>query len=594
MTKSNKKVNIKRNIKIYLGFLGKYKILVAAILFFVLLTETIHVAERYIFKILVDRGEQFSAGSIVSSIFVNICIILAVVFISMLIFKVIFKWLNMHLLNILETDLILDLKRYYFNHILTLSHSFHVSHKTGSLISRMSRGGSAMERITDSIVFSFAPLVFQLAVAFFSVIYFSTIPAIILGVTITAFITYNYYTQKIQRVANRKANQNEDIEKASIADIFTNMDAIKYFGKEEYIKGRFVKLTQNTKAAFLKHWNYFRWIDAGQTLILGIGTVLIVYFPLIQFINKEITLGTLVFIYTVYLNLLGPLFGFVHGMRDVQRVMIDFEDLFQYGDIQQEVKDKENAKEPNFTRGTIEFKDVSFSYGSRKIFPNLNIKVNENEKVAIVGHSGSGKTTLIKLLYRLYDVNSGSITIDGEDIKNFKQESLRSSLSIVPQEGILFDDTLYNNIAFSNPKATRKEVMNAIKSAQLQEFIQKLPKKEDTIVGERGVKLSGGERQRVSIARAILANQKILVLDEATSSLDSQTESQIQGALQELMKGRTSIIIAHRLSTIMRADKIIVMEKGKISQIGTHRELIKQPGIYQHLWKLQKGGYIGE
>jgi len=225
---------------------------------------------------------------------------------------------------------------------------------------------------------------------------------------------------------------------------------------------------------------------------------------------------------------------------------------------------------------------------------NFNLKIKPGEKVAFVGRSGSGKTTLVKLLYRLYDVDSGEILIDGKNIKEFKQESLRDELSVVPQEAILFDDTIYNNIAFSNLKASHNDVIKAMKFAQLDKFVAELPRKERTIVGERGVKLSGGEKQRVSIARAILANKKVLVLDEATSSLDSQTEHDIQRDLQKLMEGRTSIIIAHRLSTIMRADKIVVMEKGRIVQIGKHRELVKKRGIYRKLWNFQKGGFIGD
>ena len=226
------------------------------------------------------------------------------------------------------------------------------------------------------------------------------------------------------------------------------------------------------------------------------------------------------------------------------------------------------------------------------MFRNFNLKIKKGEKVALVGRSGCGKTTLVKLLYRFYDVNSGKILIDSKNIKEFRQESLRSEMGVVPQECILFDDTIYNNIKFANPKASRREIMRAIRFAQLDKVIKGFLKKENTIVGERGIKLSGGEKQRVSIARAVLANKKVLVLDEATSSLDSETEHDIQESLQKLLKNRTSMIIAHRLSTIMKADRIIVMKKGKIVQEGNHFELIRQGGEYKKLWDLQKGGYI--
>jgi len=276
-----------------------------------------------------------------------------------------------------------------------------------------------------------------------------------------------------------------------------------------------------------------------------------------------------------------PLFSFVHGMRGFYRSMADFQALFEYMDYENEIKDASRAKNLVVRRGDIEFKNVEFHYTKKKrIFKNFNLKIKQREKVALVGPSGCGKSTLIRLLYRLYDPQDGAIYIDGKDLKQFKQESLRSELSIVPQECVLFDDTIYNNIAFSRPGATKKEVLQATHFGQLDRIIRDFSEGVNTIVGERGVRLSGGEKQRVSIARAILANKKVLILDEATSSLDSETEHEIQHDLDKLMEGRTSIIIAHRLSTIMKADKIIVMENGKITQIGTHNQLIKNPGTF--------------
>jgi len=342
----------------------------------------------------------------------------------------------------------------------------------------------------------------------------------------------------------------------------------------------------------MKYVGHFRWIDSVHSLIIGIGTFLVLYFPLVRFLNGEITLGTIVFIYSVYALMIEPLYSFVYGLRNVYKALADFQSLFEYGKIEQKVKDAPNAKNLVIKDGEIEFKDVSFGYGNRKIFENLNLTIPKNKKIALVGHSGSGKTTLVKLLYRLYDINSGQILIDGNDIREFKQQSLRSEMSIVPQECILFDDTIYNNIAFSKPSASKEQVLNAIKFAHLDKIIETFPDKEDTVVGERGVKLSGGEKQRVSIARAILADKEVLVLDEATSALDSETEYEIQKDLTKLMGGRTTIVIAHRLSTIMHADKIVVFKEGKIVQEGKHPQLIEELGEYKKLWRLQKEGYL--
>jgi ATP-binding cassette subfamily B protein len=593
-TKEGNEVHLWDNFKVYLTFLKNYKFIFLVLLFVVLISESIEIGERYLFKVLVDKGTAYSAGTLIAAAFVQIVLILAIIFISIWIMKIAFKWVTFHFINKIESGLIIDLKRYYFNHILGLSHGFHVSHKTGALISRISRGSGAIETMTDTIIFNFSPLVLQFIVAAVSMASFSIKPVIILFVTMIVFIGFNFFSQLRQTPLQHNANRASDMEKANIADMMTNIDAIKYFGKEDIVKGRFAKISENTKKTTLIHWDYWKMHEVIQSTIIGFGTFSILFFTVKDFLVGALTLGDLTFIYTVYISLLGSLFSFTSGMRQFNRVMVDFEDLFQYGRVSNDIKDSENAGKYAVMGGEVEFREVSFNYGKRKIFDKLNLKVNQNEKVALVGHSGSGKTTLVKLLYRLYDVDKGEILIDGINIKDFKQETLRSELSIVPQEGILFDDTLYNNIAFSNPKATRKQVFDAIKFAQLDEFVKKLPNKEETIVGERGVKLSGGERQRVSIARAILANKKILVLDEATSALDSQTEHSIQADLRRLMQGRTSIIIAHRLSTIMHADKIVVFDKGKVVQIGTHKDLIRKPGMYRQLWRLQKGGYIGE
>jgi ATP-binding cassette subfamily B protein len=588
----NEKIDFRHNLKIYFELLKRHKLIFIFLIFLILIIEASDIVVPYLFKIITDNAAGFIAGTLMRNAFVEILLNVLFAYLILLVIKSISEWLHIHFLNILDSNLMMDLKRRFFNHLIHLHYGFHTSHKTGSLISKLLRGSGSMERFTDVIAFNVAPLMFSFIVTGASIFYFDAFSALIVALVVIIFIGYSLFMQNLQKDANVRANENEDYEKGIISDFFTNIDSIKFFGKEFNIKNKYKKLSEITRISRLKHWGFFRWMSGGQALILGIGTLALVYFPMTKFLDNELSIGTLVFIYTAFGNLVGLLFRFIHGIRGFYTSMADFHSLFKYEKIHNEIKDIQDAKEIDIKKGEIEFKNLTFGYKKNKLFSNFNLKIPKNKKVALVGHSGSGKTTLVRLLYRLYDVDGGKILIDGKDIKNVKQESLRSELSIVPQECVLFDESIYNNIAFSNPKAKREDVIKAMKFAQLLNVVSTFPKKEKTIVGERGVKLSGGEKQRVSLARAILADKKILVLDEPTSSLDSKTEYEIQKGMDELMKDRTSIIIAHRLSTIMNSDMIIVMDKGKIVQKGTHKELIRKKGVYKELWDLQKGGYI--
>ena len=587
-----KDIEFKYNLSIYFSFIKKYKVMFIAIILIVFFMESLHLTEKLLFKLIIDKGTEFTAGTLSKSAFIQSLTTIAFYFILITLILIIFYWMRPHLLNRLNSKVITDLKRRFFKHILDLDHNFHTTHKTGSLISRLTRGSGAIERMTDIITFNFLPLVVQIIIVTIAISFFDlTAVAIIIGITFILLV-YSFIIQRLQESSSIIANQKEDLEKGNMADFFTNVDSIKYYGKERIINKKYSDLSEETRLAYLKNWDYFRLMRIGQAIIIGSGTLLLIYSVMLKFLAGNLTLGTVTLIYTAYASVLMYMFAFVGGLRGLYRSMADFQELFQYNKLTNEIKNKPGSINLKIRRGTVEFRDVNFKYGRRQIFENFNLKIKENEKVAFVGHSGSGKTTLVKLLNRFYDVDSGSILIDGKDIKDFRQESIRSGTGIVPQECILFDDTLYNNIKFADPYASREQVLKAIKFAQLDKIIELFPDKEKTIVGERGVRLSGGEKQRVSIARAILANKKILVLDEATSSLDSETEHEIQKSLKELLEGRTSIIIAHRLSTIMNADRIIVLKNGKIIQEGKHYQLLSKPGEYRKLWNLQKGGYI--
>ncbi|MAF36714.1 hypothetical protein CL622_06375 [archaeon] len=587
-----RQIDYKYNFQLYWSLLKKYKWMLFFVLLLTLVTEATYTLDKFLFKVVIDDGTRFAANELLKSVYVQTLLILLLIYLTSISIRTVSRWVNLHVFHKLEGNLMVDLKTKFFNHLVHLSHNFHTTHKTGSLISRLVRGGGSVERMTDLVVFNVAPLIFQVIVVGASLFYFDRASGVVLFVMAITFIGYSIFIQRTKQEANMIANDTEDIEKANISDYFTNIDSIKHFGKEHVIKRKFSRLTHNTKKAMIRNWNYFRWLDAGQMFILGVGLLLLVYFPITKFLAGALTIGTLVFIYTVYGNLIGPLFGFVHGIRQFYRSMADFESLFQYHKIENEIKDASNAKPLQIKGGSIEFRGVTFTYYKNPLLKDFDLMIQPQKKIALVGHSGSGKSTLIKLLYRLYDPERGGIYIDGKNIRECRQETLRSELSIVPQEAVLFDDTIFNNIAFSRPGAKREEVFAAMKFAQLDTLVDELPDKEKTIVGERGVRLSGGEKQRVSIARVLLADKKVLVLDEATSALDSKTEHEIQRDLERLMKGRTTIIIAHRLSTIMKADEIIVLEKGKIVQRGTHRQLILKRGVYKQLWNLQKGGYI--
>jgi len=587
------KIDFKYNLSVYYTFIRPYLWLAALVLIVNFVFELSLTIDKILFKFVVDDGTRFAAGSMASEDFISGLLKIGIIFLAIVAGRSIFRFLQLHFTNRLEAKMIFDMKQRYFNHLILLSHDFHTSHKSGSMIARLSRGARALEMFTDVAIFEFAPFVFQFLVVSVSMAYFSMTYALVALGTSAVFLAYSLYMQQIEMRYTLVENNADDAEKGFIGDVFTNVDAIKYYGKERVIGSKYDGKAGATRDAQRAHWDVGRYTWLGQNTIIGIGTFLMVFFPIRDLIAGNLSIGSVVFLFTTYGNLTNPLHGFVRGVRNFYRAMADFESLFRYGKISQTVSDEKGAAPIRIDKGTVEFKNISFSYNSRReVVQEFNLSIKAGEKVALVGHSGSGKTTVVKLLYRFYDVTKGEILIDGIDVRKVSQESLRSEMSIVPQECVLFDDTIYNNVAFSKPDASSNEIMEALKFAQIDRIIEEFPDKEHTIVGERGVKLSGGEKQRVSIARAILANKRIIVLDEATSSLDSMTESEIQRDLAALLSGRTSIIIAHRLSTIMKADRVIVLHRGRIVEEGTHSELVAKNGHYRKLWELQRNGYI--
>jgi len=587
------KNNIKEDLKYYFDIAKPYWFMFILVMGLITFGYLIEFGQNFIYKTIIDSGTDFAAKLITKDAFVQIAINLGIIFFVSVLIAGLLRYFRLVFLNKLEVDMMRDIKQDIFDHLIELSHRFHSSNRTGSLISRLIRSGKSVESLTDFFTFHGGPLVIKLVIGFIVIAFFDLSSAIVVVVMALIFMGYSVILLQKQQIANVAKNEQEDYEKAFISDTFTNIETVKNFGKENRMKGLFEKISALSSEKWLIFWNYYNTTEAGHVMIIGFGTIAIMYFTIIRFIAGDLTMGSVVFIYTSYIGLTLPLYEFFWGVRRLCEGLADLDAVVKYKKTESEIKDKVNAKNLSVREGRVEFRNVSFGYNlKKKIINNFNLSVLPREKIAFVGHSGAGKTTIIKLLYRLYEPQEGEILIDGKNINSVTQESLRNELSIVPQECVLFNDSIYNNVLFSNPSAMKEKVFDALKAAQLFDFVNSLPDKENTTVGERGIKLSGGEKQRLSIARAILADKKILILDEATSSLDSKTEYEIRAALEKLMRGRTTIIIAHRLSTIMNADKIIVMKKGAVEQIGTHDELSKKKGIYSSLWDLQKTGVI--
>tara|TARA_Y100000310_G_scaffold79380_1_gene76102 strand:- start:86 stop:1912 length:1827 start_codon:yes stop_codon:yes gene_type:complete len=597
-------VSHKYNLKILWSYLRQSKKLIFWIILLMLAVEVISFADNFIFKFLVDKATEFGVGDLAKEQFLNFMfMIIGIYFFLRGILAPSFHFIRIKLFNRLEGDLMSNLEKDSFWHIMTRSYDFHLNKKTGSIISQMTRGVSKVETMLDSFIFNFIPTIFRIILSIGIIIYFDIITAIILGVMIVLFLLVGVYITEKQRKPQNEANYREDLLKQNVGDVFTNIETVIYFGKESRTQSYFSNISNQLKISRLKFWDLFSWYVLIETVIIAIGTVFIFYFTFTGFVEGRITLGTIALIYSALFRLVPFLFNMMQGYRSFVRSSVDVSALFEMFKVEKKVVDVPKAKTIKISEGEIDFDHVYFTYPKtsmnskekqlEKVLKDFNLKIKKNTKVALVGPSGGGKSTVIKLLYRLFDLDEGTITIDGQEISQVTQESLRNSMSIVTQEPILFDNTIYFNIAYANPKAKKKEVWKAIKFAQLDKLISRLPNGEKTIVGERGVKLSGGEKQRVSIARAILADKKILVLDEATSALDSATEKEIQRDLEKLMKGRTTILIAHRLSTIMKADVIVVIKDGSIVEKGSHRELAnKHGGLYQRLWGLQQGGNL--
>ena len=477
-----------------------------------------------------------------------------------------------------------------FVHMHALSLRFHLERRTGGLSRIIERGTKGIETIVRFTILNSVPtlLEFLLTAIIFGVTYGASY---VLVVALTV-VSYSWFTVKASdwRIAIRREMNDSDTEANTKAiDSLLNFETVKYFGNETMEADRFDRSMARYESAATKTWTSLGWLNFGQGVIfsLGMGAAMVMSAREVQAGTQ--TLGDFVFINALLMQLSIPLnfIGFVY--REIRQGLTDMEEMFNLLSVRREVQDDPDAPPLAVATGAIRFEDVRFSYDQgREILKGISFEVPSGRSVAIVGPSGAGKSTISRLLFRFYDVSAGRITIDGQDIAEVRQDSLRAAIGIVPQDPVLFNDTIAYNIRYGRVDATEAEVRRAAELAQIHHFIESLPDGYDTMVGERGLKLSGGEKQRVAIARTILKAPPILVLDEATSALDTHTEQDIQSALNLVSRERTTLTIAHRLSTIVDADEIIVLRSGQIVERGTHRALLAEGGLYAEMWTMQR------
>ena len=563
-------------------FLLKKKGLFILFLLLVVVSNVAYNLNPYFYRLFVEGIPDLNKSYLINLLFI---------FIGVRLSGVVFDILAFIIGDIILFEAAKNARLSIFKHVSDLDFSFHTNKSTGSLISAFKRG--------DGAFFSFFHDVhvrlFGVFIGFLVMVYFliQLNPLIVGLVTASLILTVVAAKFLVSNNVNKRKffNQEEDKISGIITDNLINFETVKIFAKEFWENKRLSASFKPWTKALWGYGNSFRLIDGTMGLLINLSIFFVLYLSINQAINLRLNVGDFVLITGFLSNFYPKLWDLVWSTRDLAKNYADIEKYFGLLEHKEEVLDPINPIKKRAVEGEIEFKNVSHSYqgGTKNAVKNLSLKIKKGESIAFVGRSGSGKTTITKLLMRFFDPTRGKITIDGIDIKNFTKANLRGFFGVVPQEAVLFNNTIAYNIGYGAKKNMKQGVIRATKMANLSDFIEKLPLKYETNVGERGIKLSGGQKQRLAIARMIMSKPDIIVFDEATSHLDSESEKLIQDAFWKYAQGKTTIIIAHRLSTIAKADRIVVMDKGEIVEIGTHKDLLNNKnGIYNKLWNIQK------
>lgn len=476
-----------------------------------------------------------------------------------------------------------------FRHLHALSLRFHLERQTGGMSRDIERGTRGIQSLISYSLYSILPTLVEMTlVVGFLVLHYDIWFAGIAATALVGYIAFTVVVTEWRTHFRRRMNDLDSRANQKAIDSLLNYETVKYFGNEEYEAQRYDDNLRSYRGAAIRSQNSLSFLNFGQQTIIATGLILILWRATVGVAAGTLTLGDLVLVNTLMIQLYIPLnfLGVIY--REIKQATTDMDRMFVLLATNREVSDQSDAPALAVAGARVQFSHVGFGYEpNRTILDDVDFTIGAGTTTAVVGHSGSGKSTLSRLLFRFYDVGSGAILIDGQDLRSVSQQSLRRAIGIVPQDTVLFNDSIYYNIAYGRPEATYEEVIGAARAAQIDSFIRELPQGYDTPVGERGLKLSGGEKQRVAIARTLLKNPPILIFDEATSALDSRTEQAIQAELLRLAQNRTTLLIAHRLSTVVHADQILVMERGRVVERGTHADLMRLDGRYAEMWRIQ-------
>ena len=483
-----------------------------------------------------------------------------------------------------------------FRHLHALSLRFHLERQTGGMSRDIERGTRGISTLLSYLLFSIIPVILEFALVGGVLLkkFDWRFAAVTFG-AVAIYLSFTVLVTEWRMDIRRRANELDSKANTRAIDSLLNYETVKYFGNEEFEASRYDDNLQKYETAAVQNEASLGLLNIGQALIIAAAVTALMYFAAQGVTRRHLTIGDLVLVNGLLIQLYIPLnfLGMVY--REIKQALIDMDRMFRLLAAHREIEDRADAAELPAGPAAVEFRDVDFSYEpARQILHGVSFAIPAGQRLAVVGHSGSGKSTLARLLYRFYDASAGAILVNGVDVRDVQQQSLRAAIGIVPQDTVLFNDTIHYNIQYGRPDASEADVVEAARAAHIHDFIQSLPADYETMVGERGLKLSGGEKQRVAIARALLKDPRILIFDEATSALDSKAEKAIQAELERISKGRTTLVIAHRLSTVMDADQILVLAQGRIVERGSHRELLAAGGEYARMWALQQQAAAAE